>query len=321
MADEAGPLEVYFDERLVARIMVASMGKGEAYGTIEFTPDFDSHARPAFAEVAEWERRMSELASIDPTEEDDDSPSSSHVALMAYCEAWKPLMPRLRVTGVPGELAEIQFPLDPACWPRGDNWANVWWEVPEEKLDTETRLPSHVAGWAVVTHVAAHGAGLSASLRCPCGCSRLEFHFPGPTHTSGSSGSLITSTAKLPGEDGETRYYFGIKAICPDCGGQRVVFDADLHGWYLATSGPEYAAQMSALPRPPLQPWRCVCCDGLAHEGSASFTFDSPLDFRDRVGGKIPGERRCEAFSWFAMDIRCCGCGLETDNWVDYETR
>lgn len=318
MAEEPSVFSVYFDERLVARITADSVGEDSAHGDIEFLPDFDALARPEFAEVAGWERRMGETACLESKE--DDAPSPFSAALDRYCQAWEALTPRIRVAGLPGELTEIQFPLDPECWPRGTNWASLYWKAPEEKLDTETRLPSHLVGWAEVTRVAERGAGLTAALRCPCGCSRLELHCTGESHLAGQPGSPPPS-AVMVGEGAEAHWYFAIQAVCPQCGSERVVFDADLHGWYLVTGRPEVTARLAALPRPPLVPWRCARCGGLAHEGSASFTFDSPLDFRERVKGKVPGERRCEAFSWVAMGVRCCGCGLGTDCWVDYETR
>lgn len=194
-----------------------------------------------------------------------------------------------------------------------------WPRVTADLGDTGPTVPAHLTEWAVPTR--SQGDELEAALRCPCGCTRLEFHYPGQTHLHTTTGAPIPCTAELRQPGQPSRFVFAIRAVCTACDREQVVFDSDLHGWTVVINGPGYATTLAALPRPRMWPWRCLDCGSAAHEGTVGFFFEELAEFLDRTDGDLPAARRCDAFTSIGMDIRCCACGLATPGWVGYEVR
>jgi hypothetical protein len=122
---------------------------------------------------------------------------------------------------------------------------------------------------------------------------------------------------EFTGPDGDLWWDFAIQAGCPACGSSRVLFDRYRHGWEGAIDGGE--APDESL-RPALQVWKCLACGGGPHRGTVRLMRDHILDFLERVPDSVE-EDYCNGFTWFAMNLRCCGCGQETPNWVSYECR
>jgi hypothetical protein len=182
-------------------------------------------------------------------------------------------------------------------------------------------VPSHLRGWVVPISCSGEDPYVKASVRCPCRNEDLEFHYPGTTHFSYDIDEPIPCTAELRQTKGRGRFYFGIKAVCIACKTERVLFDCDLHGWEIVTNGSEYAAEKAALPRPRLFVWRCLECGSAAHRGWVGVSLDSKVEFLDRVGDKVGEDRWADAFTWFDMCLKCCGCGHESKGWVSYECR
>jgi hypothetical protein len=116
--------------------------------------------------------------------------------------------------------------------------------------------------------------------------------------------------------DGSNRYWFAIKAICTACGRGCLVFDSDRHGWDAFPC----RVRRDAEPAGPLFPWSCHECGSTVHKGEVRFRYDKPERFLEETDGRFAVERRADAFGWFDMDIKCCGCGDETAPWVSYET-
>jgi hypothetical protein len=61
-------------------------------------------------------------------------------------------------------------------------------------------------------------------------------------------------------------------------------------------------------------------CGSAVHKGHVHFRVHTPEKFLRCTEGRFEVERRADAFGWFGMDIRCCGCGHDTKRWAGYET-
>jgi hypothetical protein len=117
--------------------------------------------------------------------------------------------------------------------------------------------------------------------------------------------------------DGTTWYFFGVKAVCPQCRDECWVFDNQLCGW------DRVVADREAEPRsgPRTWPWRCLDCGSATHHGTVAYGRDETADFLERVRGRVPPDEWSDAYHWFSMALRGCGCGRETSPWVSYECR
>jgi hypothetical protein len=173
-------------------------------------------------------------------------------------------------------------------------------------------IPSHLAGW--VAPESFEDEVVTASVRCPCGSDRLEFHHPGETHLRYGDGIPVPSSVKI-GEE----WFFIVKAVCATCRAEHVLFDSHFHGCNGFLHPGTKGAQ---LPRPRLWPWRCLACGSATHTGQVSIVED----YQDRYiefghARKFGADRWPDAFGWFNMSIQCCGCGQQTPGWVSYEAR
>jgi hypothetical protein len=153
---------------------------------------------------------------------------------------------------------------------------------------------------------------LTASVRCPCGGTRFEFHFTGEPALG--DGQIVPSSVEVGGV-----FFFLIKVVCTDCRQAHVLFDAHCHGH----EGFLYHnAKKAALPRPPLFRWQCPQCRSAVHESEVTIISDfKERYFQEGYAAKFGAERWPDAFSCFALGITCCECGHRTPVWVDYETR
>jgi hypothetical protein len=180
-------------------------------------------------------------------------------------------------------------------------------------------IPSHLLGWVLRTSKSGEGPYVRFAVRCPCGNEELELHYPGTAHPSYDSHESIPCTIELQQPEGPSRFYFGIKAVCPSCRAERLLFDCDLHGWELVTNGAEYAAEKARLERPRLFAWHCLVCGAESHRGWVGISLDSKVEFLDRVRGQVDEAKWPDAFTWIDMGIKCCRCGHENNGWVSYE--
>jgi hypothetical protein len=180
---------------------------------------------------------------------------------------------------------------------------------PAESTDLN-EWPPYLTGWVVPTEIDEEGRFLKATVRCPCGNPNLVLLFRGGTNP-------LPCILNLPGPDGESTWHFVIAATCPNCGGEQVLFDQNVHGWEGALAGGPTAAGPGL---PPLQRWRCLSCPGEPHQITVGLVREHILDFLERAPEASEEEYR-NRFTWIAIDIRCCECGSETSRWVDYECR
>jgi hypothetical protein len=196
---------------------------------------------------------------------------------------------------------------------------NRWfWRCAEEGA---VPIPTHLAGWVVRPESAEKDTYVEGMLRCPCGCEKMEYHYPGATHVpEGSAGTPVPCSVQVPDGRSGKRYWFGLKAVCTACGKRRVLLDSDRHGWNGFMGCHASPASEVKSPRPRLRPWRCLTCGGKAHAGAIHFRFEAPGDFLRKTEGRFRIERRVDAFGWFGMEIKCAGCGHETTSWVGFET-
>jgi hypothetical protein len=151
---------------------------------------------------------------------------------------------------------------------------------------------------------------LIATVRCPCGSTAFEMLFPGATHEY--NGERIPCTAEVNGS-----FFFLIKAVCTSCAREHLLIDQDFHGWNGFVCHDESQA---SIPRPPLVPWKCGSCGGTTHAGTVTIQTQGKEDFLREGGENIDSERWPDAFEWFSMGIKCCGCGAEKTEWVSLET-
>lgn len=171
-------------------------------------------------------------------------------------------------------------------------------------------IPSHLAGW--VTSETYQDHVLIATVRCPCGSERLEFRYPGVTHLI--DGQRFPCSAEIGGA-----FFTIIQAACPDCQREHVLFDSHFHGCD-GFLNPE--SKQRTLPRPPLSAWRCLRCESNWHTAEVGVVLDYAdayleYGYAERFGA----EHWPDAFGWISIGLTCCGCGVKTPRWVDYETR
>jgi hypothetical protein len=302
-------------ERKLLPGMTTSTGQPTVSLSGTFSPD------PAFADCRSFfeERTRREQAY-------EEAPCGDELAAAhkAMDESIRAILAHVSLPGLPGRLCDFQIEegqaflrYAPGEAPDGSRFAP---KVTSDGGRPATAVPSHLVGWATTTRV--RGEELDADLRCPCGCSRLEFHYPGQTLLDPDTGLPGPCTAELRQRGQKSRFAFAIKAVCTACRQEQTLFDEDLHGWTVVVAASrERAAFLAALPRPRLWPWRCLDCGSKAHEGSIGFIFEDAREFRRRTDGELPAARRFDAFTSVGMTIRCCGCGLTTEGWVSYETR
>src|SRR5262245_57294079 len=171
-------------------------------------------------------------------------------------------------------------------------------------------IPSYLLEWVVATSY--QDDVIEATVRCPCGSEQLEFHYPGVTQLY--EGQPFPCSVKI-----EEIYFYIIKAVCIDCRQERIIFDSLFHGKadFLGIDPKSFD-----LPYPRLWPWRCLECGCSAHQGQVRIVSD----YKDRYfefgyAEKFGADRWPDVFGWFAMSIKCTGCGYNTPEWVSYETR
>jgi hypothetical protein len=172
-------------------------------------------------------------------------------------------------------------------------------------------VPSHLSDCLIPKESGIGGDALDADVRCPCGSKRFDLLYPGQSRTRPGK-EPIPCTAEIDG-----KFFFLISARCTKCQRVHLLIDADFHGWNGLVC---HDARQASLPRPPLVPWRCLCCDETEHEASVQIYTEGRKDFVAETGGRFPPDRWPDAFGWFSMAIKCAGCGKFTRDWISYET-
>src|SRR5205823_4405376 len=134
--------------------------------------------------------------------------------------------------------------------------------------------------------------------------------YPGRTIVVG--GRLQPCTAEIEG-----RYFYVVTCRCTGCTEERVLLDADFHGWngYLC-----HDPEQAAVPRPPLVVWRCRRCNETAHKGSILVAGEGRADMIREMGPDCDADRWPDAFGWFEMDCDCVNCGEANPGLFPFET-
>jgi hypothetical protein len=151
---------------------------------------------------------------------------------------------------------------------------------------------------------------LIGNLRCPCGSENFKMMYPGQTHEY--EGRTYPCTAEIDGH-----FFFLVKAICSECNLEHLLFDEHFHGWDGVMC---HDIRKASLPRPPLTYWKCLSCGGLYHKVTLKIAFESKENFIEQSRGEFDKTKWPDAFQWIWISITCCKCGLESKDWVDYET-
>lgn len=129
---------------------------------------------------------------------------------------------------------------------------------------------------------------------CKCGCEEVIF--------------------LQPEEDIGPSY---LKAKCPTCLKEYLLFDTDYHGWDGWICHNEESA---AKDRPEIHPIECEKCSNKTHEVVVIIDSQGKQDFIEEAGDGFDIERWQDAFEWITIDIKCSECGKVTKELVSYET-
>lgn len=171
-------------------------------------------------------------------------------------------------------------------------------------------VPTHLKGCVVPTSAKIDESDLKAKVQCPCGGKTFELLYPGQTHEY--DGQEVPCVAQI-----KKKFFFLVKAKCTACRQESLLIDVDFHGWNGFVC---HDARQAKLPRPPLVPWKCQKCGGLAHKATVQIQTQGKADFIEESGGMIDKKRWPDAFGCFSMSIECTGCRAKTPDWVCCET-
>jgi hypothetical protein len=301
---------VFAGEALLGWIWVweppALIDQEYAHGIFEPGPDFEPHRE-------RWEEVMEMVRLLDAWDSDDKA--AEDALFLQMCERQDEILDLGITVGedrYPVEMLAILPGWSLQLFPPSDGFGSL--AIDPAKVTREiwnrSPVPSHLAGWVGPAEV--KDDRVTATVRCPCDCERMEFHFTGIFETPG--GAVVPKTVEVGGV-----WFFLVKAVCERCRREHVLFDNLCHGHDgFLYHNPETAA----LPRPPLHLLRCPKCGATAHQGKVTIISD----FKDRYF--LEGyARQCglehwpDAYGCFAMGVTCCNCGHSTPGWIDYEAR
>lgn len=306
MVSEGDALGVRWEGAPVGQITVtevAPWGRGGLRVEGAWAPASEFAACQPFLE--EHYRREEVYLASDGGDDDYDQFVASIQALTQRMRVLPELPGELENFGIKNDKAWLTIRLPSAEPLKRPGRAPKYW-----KLDDPIPVPSHLVGW--VAQEDFREKVLRAAVRCPCGNERLEFRYPGVTQLV--DGRPFPCSAEI----GKV-WFFLIQVACPDCHSEHVLFDNHFHGCD-GFLNPE--SEERTLPRPQLWTWRCLECGSALHTGKLGVV----LDYEDRYfeygyADQFGDEHWPDAFGWFSMGIRCCGCGHDTPVWVDFETR
>ena len=115
----------------------------------------------------------------------------------------------------------------------------------------------------------------------------------------------------------DQNFFFVVAVKFLDCQDPYVLLDKDLHGW----NGWVYRDPKQLLKvKPDYKLWKCTNCGKTHHKGSIEVFSKGKEDFIAEKDGAFDVDLWYDAFSWFKMNIRCTNCGLQTDQFIDFET-
>jgi len=170
--------------------------------------------------------------------------------------------------------------------------------------------PTHLCDWLVPGAAGVDGSDLTGRLRCPCGSEEVELFYPGETRFR--AGDRYPCALEIEGHR-----FFLVRARCPACGVERLLFDRDLHGWNGIV---RRDAEGAALPRPELVVWRCTRCGATKQVVTIEIRTAGRDSFVEAVEGRLPEERWPDAFGRIRISLRCTECDKITEDWVSCET-
>lgn len=131
---------------------------------------------------------------------------------------------------------------------------------------------------------------VTGTLQCPCGCDRF--------HVRESNDGMLA------------------ELCCEDCGEEFLLFDAGKHGWngFVCHEDPVDRTQ-------PLWNAACEACRGDTFRVKVWISSQGREDYLAECGELAPEEDAWkEAFDWIQVSLTCTRCGVDMDNWLDFET-
>ena len=170
------------------------------------------------------------------------------------------------------------------------------------------RFPAHLAKCLVRVQSKCSGTKCFGHVQCSCGNRNLKL--------ATTNGFYEQNEVKRPQTvKSNGQYFFAIKALCPACGLEFLLFDANKHGWN-AVCVPGTRSTGS----PPLVPWQCSTCDQEEHHVSVGIVGE-PMQVAIEESGELLDETNWqEGFGSINISIACCGCKNKVQDWVIYET-
>lgn len=170
--------------------------------------------------------------------------------------------------------------------------------------------PTHLVGWIKPDSDIIDEENFEGKIKCPCGNETFEVSHPG--NMLEDRGEKFPCTIEI-----DSKFFFLIKVKCSDCSEEKIIFDADFHGWdgYVC-----HDPEQANIERPNLQLWNCSACNSPKHSVHVQIQTEGKQDFIEESSGEFPEERWVDAFGWIDIDLRCSECEKETIGWISYET-
>jgi hypothetical protein len=170
--------------------------------------------------------------------------------------------------------------------------------------------PTHLKGIIIPREDLLDEEPLIGDVLCKCGSNDFRLMYPGATQEY--EGKMHPCTTEINGH-----FFFLTKAVCTKCSVEYLLFDSDFHGsdGFLC-----HDRKKASLPRPSLVSWKCLSCGALSHSVTITICSQGKDVFMAETKGEFDEGLWPDAFEWITISIKCNKCGLETKNWVDYET-
>ena len=172
----------------------------------------------------------------------------------------------------------------------------------------ELPIPKHLKDYLVPVKEKSDHYCVNGNIKCTCGNEKLVLMCVG--EKSDDNRSLVSK---------EIRDYFClvIKAICPDCNKEIMIFNDSLHGWegFVCNEG-----NIIRLSNNSFSNWECEQCKQKKFNVELSIRSQGKEDFMEETGGNFNEADWIEAFEWITININCAHCKNSFKEWISFET-
>src|SRR5438270_680843 len=147
------------------------------------------------------------------------------------------------------------------------------------RLRSMMPLPSHLRNCVLPSEANVDEEPLQGIVKCSCGSECFQLLHPGEI--------VVRGDRRSPGHLHASRHsFFIITAKCDRCETEHLLFDKVLHGWNGFVCRDPVA---SKLPRPPLQPWKCLNCESIVHKATVHIGSEGKAGFVEVARGIFEG--------------------------------